>query len=126
VIEKLPEGYQTMLGRWFNKGLELSLGEWQKIALGRAFMRDAEVLILDEPTSSLDAQTEYEIFQRFKELTAGKIALLISHRFSTVRMADRIAVIHDGRLAEIGSHDELVRHGGIYAQLFALQAEGYR
>ena len=126
VIEKLPQGYQTMLGRWFNKGLELSLGEWQKIALGRAFMRDADVLVLDEPTSSLDAQTEYEIFQRFKELTAGKIALLISHRFSTVRMADRIAVIHEGRLAELGSHEELLKQGGIYAKLFALQAEGYR
>jgi ATP-binding cassette subfamily B protein len=115
-----------MLGRWFNKGLELSLGEWQKIALGRAFMRDAEVLVLDEPTSSLDAQTEYEIFQRFKELTAGKIAILISHRFSTVRMADRIAVIHEGRLAELGSHHDLVSQGGIYARLFSLQAEGYR
>ena len=126
MIEDLPEGYQTMLGRWFNGGHELSLGQWQRIALARAFMRDAEILVLDEPTASLDAQTEYEIFQHFKELTEGKMAILISHRFSTVRMADRIVVIQGGRIAELGSHEELLRREGIYAELFSMQAEGYR
>ena len=126
IIEKLPDGYETTLGRWFHGGHELSLGQWQRIALARAFMRDAEILVLDEPTASLDAQTEYEIFQHFKELTEGKMAILISHRFSTVRMADRIVVIDNGRIAEIGSHQELLRAEGIYAELFAMQAEGYR
>ncbi len=126
IIENLPEGYETMLGRWFRGGHELSLGQWQKIALARAFMRNAEILVLDEPTASLDAQTEYEIFRHFQQLTASKTAILISHRFSTVRMADRIAVIEDGRIAEIGSHDDLVRQEGIYARLFGMQAEGYR
>jgi ATP-binding cassette subfamily B protein len=126
VIERLPKGYDTVLGRWFEKGAELSGGQWQKIALGRAFMRDSEVLVLDEPTSALDAEREYEIFQRFRELTAGRIAFLISHRFSTVRMADRIAVIDGGRLAELGTHQELLELGGTYARLFNLQAEGYR
>jgi ATP-binding cassette subfamily B protein len=126
VIEGLPDGYETMLGRWFRNGHELSLGQWQKIALARAFMRDAEILVLDEPTASLDAETEYEIFRRFQELTDGKMAILISHRFSTVRMADRIVVIQEGRIAEIGNHPELLRQEGIYAHLFSLQAEGYR
>ena len=126
MIENLPEGYQTMLGRWFHGGHELSLGQWQRIALARAFMRDAEILVLDEPTASLDAQTEYEIFRHFQELTEGKMAILISHRFSTVRMADRIVVIEGGRISEIGSHQELLRREGIYAQLFSMQAEGYR
>ncbi len=126
VAESLPHRYQTMLGRWFDSGHELSGGQWQKIALGRAFMRDAEVLILDEPTASLDAEAEYEIFRRFQELSEGKIVLLVSHRFSTVRMADRIAVIRDGAVAELGSHDELVRLAGTYARLFELQAQGYR
>src|SRR5262245_27896804 len=126
VVAELPEGMDTMLGRWFEKGHELSGGQWQKIALGRAFMRDGEVLVLDEPTAALDAEREYEIFQRFRELTDGKIAVLISHRFSTVRMADRIAVIEDGQIAELGSHAELLAHGGTYARLFELQAEGYR
>jgi len=126
MIENLPEGYQTMLGRWFHGGHELSLGQWQRIALARAFMRDAEILVLDEPTASLDAQTEYEIFRHFQELTEGKMAILISHRFSTVRMADRIVVIEGGRIAEIGSHQELLRREGVYAQLFGMQAEGYR
>jgi ATP-binding cassette, subfamily B, bacterial len=126
IIENLPEGYETMLGRWFHGGHELSLGEWQRIALARAFMRDAEILVLDEPTASLDAQSEYEIFRRFQELTDGKMAILISHRFSTVRMADRIVVIQGGGIAEIGSHEELLRREGIYAQLFGMQAEGYR
>ncbi len=126
IIENLPDGYQTMLGRWFHGGHELSVGQWQKIALARAFMRDAEILVLDEPTASLDAETEYEIFRRFQELTVGKMAILISHRFSTVRMADRIAVIQEGRIAEIGSHHDLLNQGGIYGHLFGLQAEGYR
>ena len=126
MIENLPEGYETMLGRWFHGGHELSLGQWQRIALARAFMRDAEILVLDEPTASLDAQTEYEIFRHFQELTEGKMAILISHRFSTVRMADRIVVIENGRIAEMGSHEELLRREGIYARLFGMQAEGYR
>ncbi len=126
IIESLPDGYQTMLGRWFHGGHELSVGQWQKIALARAFMRDAEILVLDEPTASLDAETEYEIFRRFQELTDGKMAILISHRFSTVRMADRIVVIQEGRIAEIGTHQELLNHGAIYAHLFSMQAEGYR
>jgi ATP-binding cassette subfamily B protein len=126
VIEDLPSGYETMLGRWFHEGHELSLGQWQKIALARAFMRNAEILVLDEPTASVDARTEYEIFQNFKALTEGKMAILISHRFSTVRMADRIAVIQEGRIAELGTHEELLRREGTYAQLFTMQAEGYR
>jgi ATP-binding cassette subfamily B protein len=126
VVERLPQGYDTLLGRWFEKGAELSGGQWQKIALGRAFMRDSEVLVLDEPTAALDAEREYEIFQRFRDLTAGRIALLISHRFSTVRMADRIVVIEGGRLTELGTHAELLELGGTYARLFNLQAEGYR
>jgi ATP-binding cassette, subfamily B, bacterial len=126
VVAELSEGMDTMLGRWFDKGNELSGGQWQKIALSRAFMRDGEVLVLDEPTSALDAEREYEIFQRFRELTEGKIAVLISHRFSTVRMADRIAVVEGGTIAELGSHAELVARGGTYARLFELQAEGYR
>jgi ATP-binding cassette subfamily B protein len=126
VIEQLPQRYETMLGHWFERGRELSGGQWQKIALGRAFMRDAEVLVLDEPTASLDAEREYEIFQRFRELTAGRIAILISHRFSTVRMADHIAVLESGQLIELGTHRELVEQGGTYARLFNMQAEGYR
>ncbi|GAB4212328.1 MAG: ABC transporter ATP-binding protein [Roseiflexaceae bacterium] len=126
LIGKLPDGYQTMLGAWFEKGHELSGGQWQKIALSRAFMRDGEVLVLDEPTSALDAEREYEIFQRFRELTEGKIALLISHRFSTVRMADQIIVIENGELIEQGSHDDLLLRDGTYARLFHLQAAGYR
>ncbi|HMQ30867.1 MAG TPA: ABC transporter ATP-binding protein [Chloroflexaceae bacterium] len=126
VVDRLPKGYDTVLGRWFEKGAELSGGQWQKIALGRAFMRDSEVLVLDEPTSALDAEREYEIFQRFRELTAGRIAFLISHRFSTVRMADRIAVIEGGRIGELGTHHELLELDGTYARLFNMQAEGYR
>lgn len=126
VIEPLPQGYDTILGRWFAGGAELSGGQWQKIALGRAFMRKSEVLVLDEPTAALDAQREYEIFQRFRELTSGRIAFLISHRFSTVRMADRIAVIEEGKITECGTHSELILIDGTYAHLFNLQAEGYR
>jgi ATP-binding cassette subfamily B protein len=126
VAEKLPSGYDQMLGRKFNKGTELSGGEWQKIALARAYIRDAQVLILDEPTAALDARAEYEVFQRFAELTQGKSAILISHRFSTVRMADRIVVLEQGELLEIGSHEELLEKDGRYAELFQLQAAGYR
>ncbi|MEO1653050.1 MAG: ABC transporter ATP-binding protein, partial [Bacteroidota bacterium] len=126
VIEKLPNGYEQVLGRRFQDGVELSGGEWQKIALGRAYMRDAQLLILDEPTSALDARAEYEAFLRFAELTQGRSAVLISHRFSTVRMADRILVLQKGRLLELGSHEELLAEGGLYAELFNLQAEGYR
>ena len=126
LIPELPEGWATNLGGWFQKGRELSGGQWQKIALSRAFMREGEVVILDEPTSALDAEKEYEIFHRFKDLTAGKIALLISHRFSTVRMADRIVVLRSGKVEELGSHLELLQARGTYARLFELQAEGYR
>jgi len=126
VIADLPEQYEQRLGRRFQDGVELSGGQWQKIALGRAYMREAQLLILDEPTSALDARAEYEVFQRFAELTAGKSAVLISHRFSTVRMADRILVLEHGTLKEIGTHEELLGQKGTYAELFALQAEGYR
>jgi len=126
VIEDMPQGYDTMLGRRWEKGLELSGGQWQKIALARAFMRKAEVLVLDEPTSALDAEAEYEVFRRFGELIEGRIAVLISHRFSTVRMADRIAVLSAGKIIELGSHAELIELDGAYARLFNLQAEGYR
>jgi len=126
IIDRLPQGYAQPLGKRFRNGVELSGGEWQKIALARAYMRDADVLILDEPTAALDARAEYEVFNRFKELSHGKSTILISHRFSTVRMADRIMVLHAGRIDELGSHDELMRSGGRYAELFKLQAAGYR
>jgi ATP-binding cassette subfamily B protein len=126
VIEKLPKNYRQMLGRRFEGGVDLSTGQWQKIALARAYMRDAQILILDEPTASLDARAEFEVYQRFVELTAGKMAILISHRFSTVRMADRILVLEKGFIAEQGSHRELLALGGKYAELFELQAAGYR
>ncbi len=126
LIERLPNKYEQMLGRRFNNGVDLSGGEWQKIALARAYMKDAQLLILDEPTAALDARAEYEVFQRFAELTKGKSAVLISHRFSTVRMADRILVLDKGQLIEMGSHEELLEKEGRYAELFRLQAMGYK
>jgi ATP-binding cassette subfamily B protein len=126
LAQRLPGGYDQMLGKRFSEGVELSGGEWQKVAIARAYMRDAQLLILDEPTSALDARAEYQVFERFTELTRGKMAVLISHRFSTVRMADRIVVLHNGEIAEIGSHEELLAKGGRYAELFQLQAMGYQ
>ncbi len=126
VIAKLPQGYDQVIGKRFKTGIDLSGGEWQKIAIARAYMRDAQVLILDEPTAALDARAEFEVFQRFKELSAGRTAVLISHRFSSVRMADRIVVLGDGRVEAAGTHAELLAEGGRYAELFELQAAGYR
>ncbi|RYD79862.1 MAG: ABC transporter ATP-binding protein [Sphingobacteriales bacterium] len=126
LAKKLPLGYDQWLGRKFNDGIELSGGEWQKVALARAYMKNAQVLILDEPTSALDARAEYEVFQRFAELTTGKSAVLISHRFSTARLADRILVLDKGTILESGTHSELLTYNGRYAELFNLQAEGYR
>jgi ATP-binding cassette, subfamily B, bacterial len=126
LLPRLPAGYRQMLGRRFDEGVDLSGGEWQKIALARAYMRDAQVLILDEPTAALDARAEYEVFRRFSELMAGRTGVLISHRFSTVRMADRIVVLRGGEVVETGTHEELVSAGGLYAELFGMQAVGYR
>ena len=126
LLPRLPAGWRQMLGRRFDEGVELSGGEWQKIALARAYMRDAQVFILDEPTASLDARAEYDVFLRFSELMAGRTAVLISHRFSTVRMADRILVLRDGEIVEDGTHDELLERGGLYSELFTMQAAGYR
>jgi ATP-binding cassette subfamily B protein len=126
-IDELPAGYETQLGRWFKDGRELSGGQWQKIALSRAFMRtEADVLVLDEPTAAMDAQAEAEVFEHFRQLAKDRITILISHRFSTVRMADQIAVLENGQLVEQGSHEELMQRQGIYALLFGLQARGYR
>ncbi len=124
-VETLPDGWDTQLGRWFEGGVELSMGNWQKVAVARAFMREADILVLDEPTAALDAEAEHALFARFRDLTDGRMALLISHRFSTVRMADRIAVLVDGKLDEIGTHEELMALDARYARLFSLQAEGY-
>ena len=126
VIAKLPAGYDQVIGKRFRTGIDISGGEWQKIAIARAYMRDAQLLILDEPTAALDARAEYEVFQRFKELSAVKTAVLISHRFSSVRMADRIVVLGEGMVEAIGTHEELLVRGGRYAELFELQAAGYR
>lgn len=126
VIRKLPSGFEQIMGKRFSTGVDLSGGEWQKVAIARAYMRDAQLLILDEPTAALDARSEFAIFERFKELSQGKTAVLISHRFSTVRMADRILVLEDGRMEEVGTHAELLAAGKRYAELFELQAAGYR
>jgi ATP-binding cassette subfamily B protein len=126
LLPKLPHGYRQMLGRRFADGVDLSGGEWQKIALARAYMRTAQLLILDEPTAALDARAEYEVFVRFAELMAGRMAIIISHRFSTVRMADRIIMLRNGEIAEEGTHDELVARGAAYSELFEMQAAGYR
>ncbi len=125
VVEELPEKYQQVLGKRFANGVDLSGGQWQKVALARAYMRDAQLLILDEPTAALDARAEHEVFLRFSELITGKMAVLISHRFSTVRMADRILFLENGQLKELGSHEELIAQNGKYAELFHLQAKGY-
>jgi ABC-type multidrug transport system, ATPase and permease components len=126
IVARMPDGYGQMLGKRFREGVDLSGGEWQKFAIARAYMRDAEVLILDEPTAALDARSEFEVFQRFKELSAGRTAVLISHRFSSVRMADRILVLAGGRVEASGTHEELLAQPGRYAELFELQAAGYR
>jgi ATP-binding cassette subfamily B protein len=125
-IARLPQGYEQMLGRRFEQGVDISGGEWQKVALARAYLRDAQLLILDEPTAALDARSEFEVFHRFAELTAGKMALFISHRFSTVRSADRIIVLENGKIAEEGSHDQLASLRGRYAEMFEMQASSYR
>ena len=125
-MSKLAGGYDQVLGRRFEGGVELSGGEWQKIALARAYLRDADLLILDEPTAALDARSELEVFESFAELTQGKMALLISHRFSTVRMADRIVVLSNGQLIEEGNHLSLMERGGVYAGMFEMQAASYR
>jgi ATP-binding cassette subfamily B protein len=126
VIEKLPKGYDQVIGKRFKNGVDLSGGEWQKVAIARAYMRDAQLLILDEPTAALDARSEFEVFQRFKELSSGRTAVLISHRFSSVRMADRILVLADGQVEAVGTHEHLLAQEGRYAELFELQAAGYR
>jgi ATP-binding cassette subfamily B protein len=126
VIRKLPAGYEQMLGRRFDGGVDLSGGEWQKVALARAYLRDAQVLILDEPTASLDARSEHEVFKRFAELTEGRLSVLISHRFSTVKMADRIIVLENGQISEQGTHEQLITRGARYAEMFDMQASNYR
>ena len=126
-IDELPGGYETQLGKWFKEGRELSGGQWQKVALSRAFMREgADILVLDEPTAAMDARAEAQVFEQFQSLAHDRMVILISHRFSTVRMADQILVIQGGRVLEQGSHETLMQLGGHYAQLFALQARGYR
>ena len=125
VVSELKYGYEQQLGKRFAKGQDLSGGQWQKIALARAYMKNAEVMILDEPTSALDAKAESEVFERFIELIKDKTSVIISHRFSTVRQADRILVLQEGKILESGTHNELMENNKLYAQLFTLQAEGY-
>jgi ATP-binding cassette subfamily B protein len=126
VVTEMADGLEQRLGRRFYKGTELSGGQWQKVALARAYMKDADVMVLDEPTSALDAQAEYDVFERFIALTQGKTSIIISHRFSTVRMADRILVLQHGQVLELGTHQELMAHPKLYAELFKLQAAGYQ
>jgi len=126
VIEELKHGYDTVLGKWLDDGDELSIGEWQKVALARAFMRDARIVVLDEPTSALDAKAEWEVFENLRRLAEGRTTILISHRLSTVKMADQIYVLDDGRVVESGTHDQLVREGGHYEHLYETQARQYR
>ena len=126
VIAGLPKGYDQVIGKRFRNGVDLSGGEWQKVAIARAYMRDSQLLILDEPTAALDARSEFEVFQRFKELSDGRTAVLISHRFSSVRMADRILVLNRGQVEAVGTHEQLLAQQGRYAELFELQAAGYR
>src|SRR5262249_47969394 len=126
LLSRFPEGYRQMLGRRFDSGMDLSWGECQKVALARAYMREAQLLILDEPTAALDARAEYEVFTRFSQLVSGRMAIIIPHRCSTVRMADRILVLNNGVIVEDGTHAELVAKKGLYSELFSLQAEGYR
>ena len=125
-IERLPKGYESLLGKLFDGGHELSIGEWQKVALARAILRDSQILILDEPTSAMDAKAEAELFERFHELAQGRMAILISHRLSTVKMADRIFVVDQGQIVEQGTHDDLMRQQGLYATLFLTQAQHYQ
>jgi ATP-binding cassette subfamily B protein len=126
VIRTLPQGYDTRLGKWFESGEELSIGQWQKVALARSFVRDAQIIILDEPTSALDANAEAAVFEKFRQLVQGKTAILISHRLSTIKMADRILVLDSGKLAEQGTHNQLMQQQGIYAHLYETQAQHYR
>jgi ATP-binding cassette subfamily B protein len=126
LISHLRHGYDTLLGKWFEDGEELSTGEWQKIALARAFVRDSEILVLDEPTSALDPVAEWQIFECIRELAQGRAVILISHRFSTVRTADRIHILDEGRIVESGSHDELIARGGQYAEMYEVQARGFQ
>ncbi|RYZ35310.1 MAG: ATP-binding cassette domain-containing protein, partial [Sphingobacteriales bacterium] len=126
LASRFPDAYAQVLGKRFNNGVELSGGEWQKVALARIYMKEAQVLILDEPTAALDARAEYEVFQRFSQMTKGKSAVLISHRFSTARLANRILVLDKGEILEIGTHNELLENNGRYAELFRLQAKGYQ
>jgi ATP-binding cassette subfamily B protein len=126
MIQSLPEGYNTLLGKWFQGGEELSGGQWQKIALARAFLKDAQLVVLDEPTSAMDAHAEAEVFQKFRDLMRDRSALLVTHRLSTVKMADRIYVMDQGKIAESGTHDQLMSLGGIYAHLFETQARNYQ
>src|SRR5262249_28665605 len=125
-IEGLPDGYQTLLNKEFEGGHDLSLGQWQKLAIARAYLRDAEILVLDEPASALDALAELEVYRQFLDLSAGKTVLLISHRLGSARLADRIILLHQGRIVQSGTHDELMAIGGPYAELYAMQAEWYR